>query len=46
MLDRHGKTVRFCLKKNKGVLLFSCFSEEENLDDEENEEIDMTDLNK
>ena len=32
--------------KNKGVLLFSCFSEEENLDDEENDEIDMTDLNK
>ena len=32
--------------KKKGVYLFSCFSDEENLDDEENEEIDMTDLNK
>ena len=32
--------------KKKGVYLFSCFSEEENLDDEENDEIDMTDLNK
>ena len=32
--------------KKKGVLLFSCFSEEEKLDDEDNEEIDMTDLNK
>ena len=32
--------------KKKGVLLFSCFSEEEKLDDEDNEGIDMTDLNK
>ena len=32
--------------KKKGVYLFSCFSDEENLDDEENDEIDMTDLNK
>ena len=32
--------------KKKGVLLFSCFSEEEKLDDEEDELIDMTDLNK
>ena len=32
--------------KKKGVYLFSCFSDEENLDDKENEEIDMTDLNK
>ena len=31
---------------NKGVLLFSCYSEEEKMDDEENDEIDMTDLNK
>lgn len=32
--------------KKKGVLTFSCFSEEEMEDDEDNEEIDMTDLNK
>ena len=32
--------------KKKGVLLFSCISEEEKLDDEDNEGIDMTDLNK
>ena len=32
--------------QKKGVLLFSCFSEEEKMDDEENDEIDMTDLNK
>ena len=32
--------------KKKGVLSFSCFSEEEILDDDINEEIDMTDLNK
>ena len=32
--------------KKKGVYLFSCYDEEEELDDEDNEEIDMTDLNK
>ena len=32
--------------QKKGVYLFSCYSEEENMDDEDNEEIDMTDLNK
>ena len=32
--------------KKKGVYLFSCFSEEEKEEDADNEEIDMTDLNK
>ena len=32
--------------KNKGVYLFSCFSEEEKLEDKDNEDNDMTDLNK
>ena len=32
--------------KKKGVLLFSCYSEEEKLDDDDNEGLDMNDLNK
>ena len=32
--------------KNKGLYLFSCYNEEEKMEDEEGEDMDMTDLNK